>query len=762
MENENLNMILERLKETDEGVQEAALNMLIDLIKQSHSNNTLNFQHFSDKKAEMIEIANRNSTIQKRMYDVISAISIIGDDEDILKYRQMGDVIPLSEWGHLYVKKLVGCIVDSKNEKNKEIVEKCKEFLFKNNLEFEAIDFILEIGGSFEEYVQPHNYKRVIQYLEEMQSFYELDLSGIYKKMGDHARFVAKEKDRTKVVEYARGIQEKQARRQVLYMLARMGIYYESEDPEERHILRNSHTPEIYQEVIKALELDLVKKNTKYSKFEKDLHKPIHQASFSPITITNGLIHIGFENDPIFFPVHENENESLLQNVDYQAILNSDIPELVTVLGSVGCLELWHPEKVLELLQEHIFSEGVSSKKTGSLLALALASSKIHDDSFLGFLTDNLNSGEKVHVLPTLLGIQSMFAGSCDESLRSLLTPLLFSEVPEIGFFTSFVLGSIFAGSADEELTFMLNNDADHANYFYKFQILGLALLFFKRSDLPTISTSLHASILVRAFQHVATGDPQIVENILADSFTGDTDALLESLAILGISIIGMKDVEMVSRIVTSSLLLESPHLKSVLPLAYSLLYPSNPQSQILDVLEKSLNSGDSISTIYALGIIGAGTQNGRIQKALDQQLAYFYKDPKASSVLKISQGLLNLGKGLMSLSPFFYEKSFLCPKSFIGLFATTLLFLESPSEDFYLFYLLVQSCTPKTIYTEKKINIRIGNPVNTVGVVGDPRRITSMQTHTTPVILGSNERAEIDEEAYTTFIEDVVVLKQV
>lgn len=780
MENENLNMILERLEDSEEEVKASALSMLVEMIKQSQSD-TLNFQFLSEKKEKMIEIGESLREDQKRkMYDIISAISIIGEDKDILSYRLKGNVVPLSEWGHLYVKKLMSCIVKSNSKEEKDRVaavsDSCVDFLFKNNLEFEAIDFLLEIGriSRVVEYVDTHNYKRIILYLEEMKAFYPLDLSGIYKKMGDHTRYVTHNAlDKEKIIKYARGIKDKNTRRQLLYMLARMDVYYESQDPEEREILSNGHVKGIIKEVVGVLEIDKKTIPQKRSKYEKGLH----QASFSPITVTNGFMHMGLENDTIFFP----KDDSTIPPLDYEAILNSDIPELVTVLGSVGCIEAWSPERVLELLQEHIFGDR-SSKKTGALLALALASCKRHDErmTYVSLLLSNIEGCSttdttSLHIIPTLLGIQAMYSGSCEESLREPLLPFLYSQDLEVAFFTSFVLGSIFCGTGDDSLISLFMQmyiERDSDSPFFKLHILGLALLYYKRPDLDCLLLevdspySRHGSILVRAFQHLASGDPLVVENILADSFTGETDALLESLAILACTLVGLGD-DLVARIATSSLLLESPHLKSVLPLSYALLYTSNPQSSILDVLEKSLNSGDSntvIPTIFSLGVIGAGTLCGRIQKVLDSQMAYFYKDPKASSVLKISQGLLSLGKGLMSLSPFFYDKTVLLPKNFIGLFATTLLFLEPSTSPIlnnpYLFYLLVQAATPKYIYCPTKINIRVGNPVNTVGVVGDPRRISSMQTHSSPVVLGANERAEIDEETYTSYIEDVVLLK--
>jgi 26S proteasome regulatory subunit N1 len=171
------------------------------------------------------------------------------------------------------------------------------------------------------------------------------------------------------------------------------------------------------------------------------------------------------------------------------------------------------------------------------------------------------------------------------------------------------------------------------------------------------------------------------------------------------------------------------------------------------------------MSTILSLGIIGAGSTSSRISKILDQQYSYYHKDPKIFSVMKISQGLVCLGKGLLSLSPLCFDKSTLIPKSIIGLFSTIFMFLDSSSSPLvsshtYMFFMLCQSCSQKYVVCDEKIGIKVGLPVNTVGMVGEPRKISSIQTHVSPVILEEGMRAETDAPVCTSYIEDVLVLK--
>lgn len=41
-------------------------------------------------------------------------------------------------------------------------------------------------------------------------------------------------------------------------------------------------------------------------------------------------------------------------------------------------------------------------------------------------------------------------------------------------------------------------------------------------------------------------------------------------------------------------------------------------------------------------------------------------------------------------------------------------------------------------------VNVRVGQAVETVGQAGKPKAITGFQTHTTPVLLGVRDRAEV------------------
>ena len=60
-------------------------------------------------------------------------------------------------------------------------------------------------------------------------------------------------------------------------------------------------------------------------------------------------------------------------------------------------------------------------------------------------------------------------------------------------------------------------------------------------------------------------------------------------------------------------------------------------------------------------------------------------------------------------------------------------------------------------------VPVRVGQAVDVVGQAGKPRTISGFQTHTTPVLLGAGDRAELASEKYlalTKSLEGIVILK--
>lgn len=73
-------------------------------------------------------------------------------------------------------------------------------------------------------------------------------------------------------------------------------------------------------------------------------------------------------------------------------------------------------------------------------------------------------------------------------------------------------------------------------------------------------------------------------------------------------------------------------------------------------------------NAVLALGIMGAGTNNARLAGMLRSLSSYYGKEPNLLFMVRIAQGLVHMGKGLMSLSPYHTDRQLLSPVALSGL----------------------------------------------------------------------------------------------
>merc|ERR1712050_90614 len=105
--------------------------------------------------------------------------------------------------------------------------------------------------------------------------------------------------------------------------------------------------------------------------------------------------------------------------------------------------------------------------------------------------------------------------------------------------------------------------------------------------------------------------------------------------------------------------------LRRAVPVALALLHISNPKVTVIDTLSKLSHDADqdvALGAIFSMGLVGAGTNNARLAGLLRQLAAYYAKDSSALFMVRIAQGLLHMGKGLLTLNPFFSDRFLLDP----------------------------------------------------------------------------------------------------
>jgi 26S proteasome regulatory subunit N1 len=375
----------------------------------------------------------------------------------------------------------------------------------------------------------------------------------------------------------------------------------------------------------------------------------------------------------------------------------------------------------------------------------------------------------------------------------------------ELSSLAALALGLVFVGSCDGDITstilqtMMEREDIYLKDTWSRFMALGLGLLYLGKQDaseatLETLKAIEHplgkqAEVLVEALSYAGTGNVLKVQKMLHmcnDHLDKEKeDDTFQGFATLGVALIAMGEEvgsEMSLRTFNHLMHYGEPVIRKTVPLAYGLLCASNPQVSILDTLSKYSHDNDSevaISAIFAMGLVGAGTNNARIAQMLRQLASFYHKDASSLFMVRIAQGLLHMAKGTMTLNPFHTDRQIMSPVAIAGLMTSIIAFTDHKSCKFrqegviltamyillilnflvifgkfhYLLYSLVTAMYPRFLITFDEsveslpVTVRVGQAVDVVGQAGRPKTITGFQTHSTPVLLAHSERAELATE---------------
>lgn len=132
------------------------------------------------------------------------------------------------------------------------------------------------------------------------------------------------------------------------------------------------------------------------------------------------------------------------------------------------------------------------------------------------------------------------------------------------------------------------------------------------------------------------------------------------------------------------------------------------------------------------------------------------------------------MGKGTLTLNPFNTERQILSRVSLAGLLTVSVALMDPKAfilgSSHSILYFLTSAIKPRMLVTLDenlqpiKVNVRVGQAVDVVGQAGKPKTITGWVTHSTPVLLGYGERAELEDDEYTSLshaLEGIVILKK-
>lgn len=253
-----------------------------------------------------------------------------------------------------------------------------------------------------------------------------------------------------------------------------------------------------------------------------------------------------------------------------------------------------------------------------------------------------------------------------------------------------------------------------------------------------------------------------------------------QAYSVLGLAIVAMGEEigqEMVLRHFGHLMHYGDAQVKRAIPLAMGLVSASNAQMRVFDTLSRYSHDADmevALNSIFSMGLVGAGTNNARLAQLLRQLASYYSKDPDGLFTVRIAQGLLYLGKGTLTVSPFHTDRQILSKVSLASLVTLLVTMIDPKSfilaDNHWMLFWLTNAIRPRMLITldEKlepiKVPVRVGQAVDTVGQAGKPKTITGWVTHSTPVLLSHGERAELEDDEYiplASSLEGVVILKK-
>ena len=630
--------------------------------------------------------------------------------------------------------------------------------------------------------------------------------------------------------DFAAAGSDKALKRQLAFILGRQRICLDlegedAEDTELQDCLNNTKLPEYFKSLAKEL-------NVLDPKVPEDIYKShLESSRTAGMTNTdsarhnlasafvNAFVNAGFGEDKLML-VEGGVKQSWTWKVKEEGMMST--------AASAGMLMLWDVEMGLDKIDAYTYVPE-NEVKAGASLAMGIMNSgvRLDSDPTMALLGDF--EGKPVSVkVASIVGLGLAYAGSNKEDLLELLLPLVTDTSLEmqISAMAALSLGLIFVGSAQSDVSeaiiqTFLDEDREKQlkDKWTRFMTLGLALLFFGQQEevdvvLETLKVIEHpmskpASVLAETCAWAGTGAVLKLQQLLhicnehieekdsdKDSLdengTKDSekdskkdvsgDQLVQAYAVLGLSLVAMgEDVgqEMVLRQFGHLMHYGEANIRKAVPLAMGLISPSNPQMKIYDTLSRYSHDNDldvAVNAIFAMGMVGAGTNNARLAQLLRQLASYYHRDPGALFMVRIAQGLVHMGKGTLSLSPFHTDRSVLSRVAAAGLLTVLMSLIDNPKsfilgENHYLLYYLVTAMHPRFLVTLDEdlkpvsVNVRVGQAVDVVGQAGRPKTITGWQTQSTPVLLGYGERAELEDEEWiclANVMEGMCILKKV
>lgn len=719
-----------------------------------------------------------------------------------------------------------------------KLVKEIVPYNMAHNAEHEACDLLMEIErlDMLEDYIDENAYGKVCLYLTSCVSYVPepensallrcaLNIFRKFNRYPEALRLALMLNDVELVENIFTSCKDIVIQKQMAFMLGRHGMFLElNEDVEDyedlTEIMSNVQLNSNFLAL--ARELDIMEPKVPDDIYKTHLENNRFGGSGSQVdsarmnlasSFVNGFVNAAFGQDKL---LTDDGNKWLYKNKDHG---------MLSAAASLGMILLWDVDGGLTQIDKYLYSSE-DYIKSGALLACGIVNSGVRNecDPALALLSDYVLHNSNVMRIGAIFGLGLAYAGSNREDVLSLLLPVMGdskSSMEVVGV-TALACGMIAVGSCNGDVTstivqtIMEKSEQELKDTYARWLPLGLGLNHLGKGE--AIETTLaalqvvpepfrsFANTLVDICAYAGSGNVLKVQQLLhicsehyeakekekeedkdkkdkKDKDKKETAADMGShqgVAVLGIALIAMGEEigsEMALRTFGHLLRYGEPTLRRAVPLALALISVSNPRLNILDTLSKFSHDADpevSHNSIFAMGMVGSGTNNARLAAMLRQLAQYHAKDPNNLFMVRLAQGLTHLGKGTLTLCPYHSDRQLMSQVAVAGLLTVLVSFLDVKNiilgKSHYILYGLVAAMQPRMLVTFDEelrplpVSVRVGQAVDVVGQAGKPKAITGFQTHTTPVLLAHGERAELATEEYlpvTPILEGFVILRK-
>ena len=765
---------------------------------------------------------------------VVSEKDEEGNELTILSYVLSGTRKDITSWGIEYVRSLCSDIGQEynirleKGEPINELIDLVKMFatyLIKQHCESDAIDLLIEVESldEIKNFINENNYKKVCLYLlsianysadtDEYRNILELVYNIYFDKFGqyiDAMRVAIKIGNILYIKQTFIKCKDLLTKMQLGFILAQEGIFLDEEDTKIKidnkiiDIMRNYKLTEYFKVLAKTLELlepkhpeDVFKSHLEDKKSQNTKKLESYKINMA-YSIASSFINAGYGT------------EVLLSKKDSDWIYKNKEEGIQCLIAGMGLVNVWDylegPNKVYELAGN---KEQDTFKRSGRNigLGLSLCGIKEENDLAIAVLLEELLDKNINIKISALFGLGLAACGTQNDKLFDPIREALqdFSYGFEVSAFASLTLGLIFIGSSNEDVfndlfSILLSRNENakgklFENPFFVIYILGIGLLCLGKQTnndfmIETLVTIEEFSKEMRdymktmliSFSYAGSGNVSKVQElmqIIAKS-NEEINPKVQSIAVIGCSLIAIGEevgTEMLSRSFNHFLQFGDINIKKTVSLAIALLNLSNPKVQVIDSLTKFCYDTDktvSMNAIYSMGLVSSGSNHSRVGGLLRSLAAYYAEDSNPLFMVRIAQGLLHLGKGLISLDPIYSHKLLINNRALAGILITLFSFTETENlicgKHQFLLYSLALAMKPKLVITVDKnlkpvddVQLMVGQAVDIVGQTGNPRTISGFQIHNSPAVINTGERCEINGEdikTYSDVLEGVIIIE--